>query len=214
MIWLCEHFILAFKDGMVGSLLAIYYYSKRTYTEQKHSGVGHGSRPVPDEGRGLAPAGLDGRLALGEHRSEEQGDNRSCCCPVGHLPLAAVGCRRSCWPGSLQGLCWELFFRGKQINFLWENLNLGRFSWRRIHSDLCLPVVAFCLGPLKVKAPPCSHGLCLREGSELWILWQWTQEARSQHLPGQGEKWWLKSSFLISQHSPTGLQAQFDLTNI
>lgn len=152
---------------------------------EKHSGVGHGSRPVPEEGRGLASAGLDGRLALREHRSEEQGDSHSCSCPVGHLPLAAVGCWRSCWPGPLQGLCWELFFWENKSISCEKNLNLGRFSWRRIHSDLCLSVVAFCLRPLKVKAPPCSHGLLLWEGSELWILWQLTQEASTCLLKGK-----------------------------
>lgn len=74
-------------------------------------------------------------------------------------------------------------FLEKQINFLWKNLDLDRFSLRRIYSDLCLSVVAFWLGPLKIKATPCCCGLLLWEASELWILWV---DPRSLNLPAQG----------------------------
>lgn len=56
-----ERFVLAFVDGVGGILLSV--HCKRPWTEWKHSGLGQGSCPSSDEGRGLLlPAGPAGWL--------------------------------------------------------------------------------------------------------------------------------------------------------
>lgn len=159
---------MAFVDGVGGNLLSV--HCKRTRTEQKHSGLGQGSCPGPDEGRGLlvraGPAGwLPESSGVRSRRlvaAAAQWDTRPRQ-PQGFGGAAGLALCRDCAENSPPS-------GGKQINLLRGNLSLDRFSLRRIHSDLCPSGVAFCLGPLTVKAAPCCHGLLLREASELCLV--------------------------------------------
>lgn len=102
-----ENFILAFEDGLVGA------FSPCTLKEHRLS-KNIPFRPWILSSRGLAPAGLDCRLALCGPRSEERGDHGGCCRPGGHLPLATTGGTAGLAP--CRGCAENASpFRGKQI---------------------------------------------------------------------------------------------------
>lgn len=83
-----------------------------------------------------------------------------------------------------------LFWKTNQI--LQGNLRLDRFSLRRIHSDVCLSLVAFCHNLWKLRPLCAAVGHFSEESQSLWILQVLTE--RSLHLPNKGERW-LKYSF-------------------
>lgn len=107
-----------------------------------------------------------------------------CCRPMGHLPLTATRVWRSCWPGPLQGLYWELFsFLGKTNQPPVRKPRSGQIFLEKNPFCLLPPVVAFCLRLWKLRP---LNGLLLWGASQLWILQELTQEAYACPIKGKG----------------------------